>query len=41
MPNNCIHSDKINLRRFAVQLYFASDAGRYAQEGIADDKSTQ
>ena len=29
-PNNRMHSDKINLRRFALQLYFSGDARRYA-----------
>jgi len=29
MSIKCIHSDKIKLRRFAMQLYFAGDAKRY------------
>ncbi len=27
-PNNRIRTDKIKLRRFALQIYFAGDAGR-------------
>jgi hypothetical protein len=28
-PNKNMHSDKIKLRRFAMQLYFAGDVKRY------------
>ncbi len=31
--NKRIHSDKIKLRRFAMQLYFAGDAKRYVARG--------
>jgi hypothetical protein len=30
-PNKRMHTEKIKLRRFALQLYFPGDAGRYAQ----------
>ena len=33
-PNNHIYSDKIKPRRFALQLYFSGDAGRYMPEQI-------
>ncbi len=32
MYNNHIHSDKIKLRRFALQLYFSGDVKRYKQK---------
>jgi len=32
MPNKRMHSDKIKLRRFAMQLYFSGDAKRYTQK---------
>jgi hypothetical protein len=31
MPNNRMHADKIELRRFAMQLHFAGDAERYRE----------
>jgi hypothetical protein len=30
--NNRLHSDKIKLRRFAMQIYFAGEAKRYTLE---------
>jgi len=31
MPNKRIHADKIKLRRFAMQFYFAGDARRWSR----------
>jgi len=31
MPNKRIHSEKIKLRRFALQLYFTGDARSYVK----------
>lgn len=33
-PNKRMHSDKMKLRRFALQLYFAGDAKRYRPKGM-------
>ena len=32
IANKRLHSDKIKLRRFALQLYFSGEAKRYAGE---------
>jgi len=32
--NKNMHSDKIKLRRFAIQLYFAGDVRRYIFMGL-------
>jgi len=34
MHNKALHSDKIKLRRYAMQLYFAGELGRYGAKGF-------